>query len=216
MGSSTEDKILPFKPILFDKTKLTKKEFANYLYEIEFKKSGTKVRDMSLAGYIHAINPYLKDVQSEVIHYGFVGDRKILCAVVKCTITVTYKSSPMAGASINEMKFSALADGDATNVPSSDTLVRTVETRALKRAIARALDVSKVDLNDEFIDEEEIGTPMNGDDNKEETPRTSSRKSPQQISAEKRRKQEEKEAQAEIDDENAIADTVANGKESDW
>jgi len=205
MGISSEEKILPIKPSLFDKAKLSTKEFANYLYELEFKKR--KVRDMSLAGYVHAIHPYLRDVQSEVIHYGYVGDRKIMSAVIKCTITVSYKTSAMSGL-LNDMKFTALADGDTTNVPSSDTLVRTVETRALKRAIARALDISKVDLNDEFVDEEEIGTPMNGD-SKDDTPSIHKRKSPQDIVAEKRRKEEDAEKQAD-DDENSAR------KEDTW
>jgi hypothetical protein len=208
MVLSSEDKILPIKPILFEKAKLSSKEFANYLYELDFKKK--KVRDMSLAGYIHAIHPYLRDVQSEVIHYGYVGDRKIMSAVIKCTITVSYKTSAMSGI-LNDMKFTALADGDTTNVPSSDTLVRTVETRALKRAIARALDISKVDLNDEFVDEEEIGTPMNGDSN-DDTPSTHKRKTPQDIAAEKRRKQEELERQAEQEDN----DENAARKEDAW
>lgn len=219
MVASSEDKVLPIKPVLFDKKKLMSSEYANYLYEIEFKKSGKTVRDMSLAGYIHAIHPYLKDVHSEVIHFGFVGDRKIMSAVVRSTITVTFKTSSMTGGTLNEMKFTALADGDATNVPSSDTLVRTVETRALKRAIARALDISKVDMNDNFIDEEEIGTPLskNGDaDAPEEAPQKSiKRKSPQEIAAEKRRKEENAEAQAEEDAENESADNLA-GKNSDW
>ncbi len=214
MGSKDEEKFLPIKPILFDKTKLGSKEYANYLYEIEFKKSAKKVRDMSLAGYVHAIHPYLRDVQSEVIHYGFVGDRKIMSAVVRSTITVSYKTSAMSGL-LNDMKFTALADGDTTNVPSSDTLVRTVETRALKRAIARALDISKVDLNDEFIDEEEVGTPLsrNGED---DTPReTSRKKSPQDIAAEKARKQKELEDDAEKEAQ-ADADENEARKDDDW
>ena len=216
MGIKDEEKVLPIKPILFDKAKLGSKEYANYLYEIEFKKSAKKVRDMSLAGYVHAIHPYLKDVQSEVVHYGFVGDRKIMSAVVRSTITVSFKSSTYGTGSTNEMKFTALADGDTTNVPSSDTLVRTVETRALKRAIARALDISKVDLNDEFVDEEEVGTPINRENgnSEDDTPKKSSRKSPQDIAAEKCRKQEkledEAEAQSESDDENKAR------KEEDW
>jgi hypothetical protein len=217
MGIKDEEKTLPIKPTLFDKSKLSTKEFANYLYEIEFKKSAKKVRDMSLAGYVHAIHPYLRDVQSEVIHYGFVGDRKIMSAVVRSTITVSYKTSAMSGGSLNEMKFTALADGDTTNVPSSDTLVRTVETRALKRAIARALDISKVDLNDEFVDEEEVGTPISREHNNVEdnTPKKSSKKSPQDIAAEKAKKQKELEDDAEKEAQDDADENEAR-KDEDW
>jgi len=215
MGIKEEEKILPIKPILFDKTKLGSKEYANYLYEIEFKKSAKKVRDMSLAGYVHAIHPYLKEVQSEVIHYGFVGDRKIMSAVVKSTIVVTFKSSSFGG-STNDMKFTALADGDTTNVPSSDTLVRTVETRALKRAIARALDISKVDLNDEFVDEEEVGTPINREHEDDSEPKKSpKRKSPQEISAEKAKKQKDLEDEAGSGQPND-PDTDTHADVTDW
>ena len=204
------DKVIPIKPILFDKANLGKAEFKNYLYEIEFKKSGIKIRDMSLAGYVHAISPYLKGVESELLHYGTVGDRKIMAAVVKSTITVCFKTSAMSGC-LNDMKFAALADGDATNVPSSDTLIRTVETRALKRAIARALDISKVDMNDNFVDEEEIDTPL-------DTPKPPSRRSPQDISSENQRKIDEAEKEAALDEEldRATQDPYSGSTSSDW
>jgi hypothetical protein len=180
------DKVIPIKPILFDKKRLSTEEFKNYIYEIQFKKSGLKVRDMALSGFINAISPYLKSVNSEVIHYGTVGDRKIVSAVVRSTIVVSYRTSAMSGC-LNDMTFTALADGDVTNVPSFDTLIRTVETRALKRAIARALNISKVDFNESFIDEEEMGTSL-------------SRKSPQDIASEKQRKIDDEERDAELDD----------------
>jgi len=184
--NTDSDKILPVKPIFFDKKRLSTEEFKNYIYEIQFKKSGLKVRDMALSGFINAISPYLKSVNSEVIHYGTVGDRKIVSAVVRSTIVVSYRTSAMSGC-LNDMTFTALADGDVTNVPSFDTLIRTVETRALKRAIARALNISKVDFNESFIDEEEIGTSL-------------SRKSPQDIASEKQRKIDDEERDAELDD----------------
>ena len=205
------EKILPIKPIFFDKTNLNKPEFKNYLYEISFKKSGLKVRDMSLAGYIHAIAPYLKSVHSEVVHYGTVGDRKIVSAVVRSTIVVSFKTSALGG-SLNDMTFQALADGDVTNVPSFDTLVRTVETRALKRAIARALDISKVDMNENFTEggEEEIGTPL------DTTPEHISRKTPQDIAREKERKLAEEEAALEDEYSRAAEDPHSGSTSSDW
>lgn len=198
------EKILPIKPIFFDKKRLSTEEFKNYIYEIQFKKSGLKVRDMALSGFINAISPYLKSVNSEVIHYGTVGDRKIVSAVVRSTIVVSYRTSAMSGC-LNDMTFTALADGDVTNVPSFDTLIRTVETRALKRAIARALNISKVDFNESFIDEEEIGTSL-------------SRKSPQDIASEKQRKIDDEERDAELDEEvdRAAQDPHSGGSASDW
>jgi hypothetical protein len=212
--AKSDGEILPVKPIFFDKAKLSTDEFKNYLYEIQFKKSGLKIRDMTLAGYIHAISPYLKGIQSEVVHYGTVGDRKILCAVVRSTITVSYKTSS-AGGSLNDMQFTALADGDVTNVPSSDTLVRTVETRAIKRAIARAIDVSKSDLNENFVEEEEIGTPSDIMD-KSTQPKISYRKSPQEIAAEKQRKANDDEAELEEESHRAAQDPYSGSTDSDW
>ena len=207
-----DGEVLPIKPLLFDKKRLSTDEFKNYLYEISFKKSGLKVRDMSLAGYVHAIIPYLKSVNSEVIHYGMVGDRKIVSAVVRSTIVVSYRTSAMSGC-LNDMTFQALADGDVTNVPSFDTLIRTVETRALKRAIARALDISKVDMNDNFVEggEEEVGTPL-------DTPEPFHRKTPQDIAKEKQRKVDEAENEAALDDEldRAAQDPHSGSTDSDW
>lgn len=214
-----EDKMLPVKPILFDKKRLSTPEFKNYIYEIVFKKSGLKVRDMNLAGYIHAISPYLKGIQSEVVNYGFVGEQRILRVTVRSTITVSFKSSEHSTGVTNDMTFTALADGDVTNAPSSDTLVRTVETRALKRAIARALDISKADLNENFVEEDEIGTPlnMNGIDEaaEKENPH---KKSPQDISREKERKISDANAEAELDEEldKAAQDPHSGSTDSDW
>jgi len=62
------------------------------------------------------------------------------------------------------MTFSALADGDEREVEDGSALVRNVETRAFKRAIARALGISNVDLNnknDGITPEEEVETPLN-------------------------------------------------------
>ena len=195
-----ENDVLPFTPILFDKKRLGMKEFEPYMYEIKFKKSGKSVKDMSLAGYIHAISPYLKSINSEMLQLGYQGERKVSSCVVKCTIVVTYKttSSCTGGALSNEMQFSALADGDVTAVPSSDVLVRTVETRALKRAIARALNISKSDFNEGFIEEEEYGTPMRRDDDSDDEvkPATRKMKSPAEIAAENEQKMKDRETVA--------------------
>ena len=111
-------------PDIFDKTRLTSGEFDKYIYTITFKTKGggQKVsKGMTAAGNIRAIHPYLRDIKSRPIHFGTVGDRKLLCCVVKVTVTIAVKN----GDSESLYTASALADGDVTGVPSSDTLVRT-------------------------------------------------------------------------------------------
>jgi hypothetical protein len=146
---------------IFDKSRLTSDEFKKYIYEIPFKNKGggvKKVKGMTAAGYIHAIHPHLRSIKSEVISHGTVGARNILACVVKVTVTI----SPDLDHPDRVVMIEGLADGDLTGVPSADTLVRTVETRALNRALGRVLDVSNADLNnpDGEPDEEESGTPV--------------------------------------------------------
>lgn len=194
MALKKDTDILPFSPILFDKSRLMAKEFEPYIYEIKFKKSGKTIKDMSLPGYMHAIQPYLKSVNSEMLHLGYLGERKVVSCVVKSTISVTYKtaSSCTGGSLTNEMTFCAMGDGDVTEVPSSDVLVRTVETRALKRAIARALDISKSDFNaGQFVvDVDEMPREDSDEDVKP------ARRSPQSIAAENEQKMKDRETSA--------------------
>lgn len=214
-----DEVIAPIKPTFFDKAKLQTDEFKNHIYIIEFKKSKKKVRDMALSGYIHAIYPYLKSIESEVLHYGIPPGRNALSAVVRCTITVSFKTSVHGTPSVNDMKFSALGDGDITDVPSAGTLIRTVETRALKRAIARALDISKVDFNEEFVPEDEIGSPMFVADESH----GGDRLTPLQKALDRRRVEEDVEVEkaereAELDEEldRAARDPHSGSTDSDW
>jgi len=194
------DKIMPIKPTFFDKKGLNTPEFGRYVYEIAFKKSGKTVRDMNVAGYVHALNPYIKSIQSELLHYGVTGDGRILRAVVRSTVTVSFKTSDHSTGVTNDLVYTALGDGDVTDVPSAGTLVRTVETRALKRALARVMDISKADLNEGFIEEDEIGTPLNNGRDGDENKSASGRKSPQDIAREHQREMDEKEEAAGDDD----------------
>lgn len=171
----------PTFPQIFDKCRLNTNEFKRYIYEIPFKikGGGTKIsRGMTAAGHIHAAHPYLKSIKSEILNYGTVGARNILSCVVRVTVTLC----PDASRPDNEIVVQALADGDVTSVPSADTLVRTVETRAINRAFERLLDLSKSDLNDdiEAVDEEEHGTQL---------PRTTGRQSLTQMMDDRREKQ---------------------------
>lgn len=151
-----------FFPKIFDKTRLKNGEFDKYIYEIPFKVKGGGTRTsrgMTAAGLIRAIHPYLESISSEIIHYGSAGEgRKLLTCVVRVTITICVKPD---GENARRITVQAIADGDVTGVPSADTLVRTVETRAMNRALERLLDLSKADLNsDSAVDEEEHGTPL--------------------------------------------------------
>jgi hypothetical protein len=149
----------PTFPALFDRSLLESDEYKRFIYSIPFKNKKTgelkSSKGITAAGLIRAAHPYLKSIESELLHYNAPEGRKILSCVVKVTVTLELPSK-------QEIKVSALADGDVTGVPSADTLVRTTETRALNRALERILDVSKADLNPEADspDEEEHGTPM--------------------------------------------------------
>ena len=151
----------PTFPSIFDKSRLSGDEFKRYIYEIPFKVKGggTRVaKGMTAAGHIRAIHPYLKSISSELLHYGNVGQSNILSCVVKVTVAISL--SP--GQSDKLIVVDAIADGDVTGVPSADTLVRTVETRALNRALGRLLDLSNADLNSPNGEpyEEESGTQV--------------------------------------------------------
>jgi len=149
----------PTFPAIFDRNLLESDEYKRFIYSIPFKNKKTGEvsykKGITVSGLIRAVHPYLKSINSEILHYGAPEGRKIVSCVVKVTVTLELPSK-------QEIKVSALADGDVTGVPSADTLVRTTETRALSRALERLLDVSKADLNPESDspDEEERGTPM--------------------------------------------------------
>lgn len=150
----------PVMPTLFDVSKFLSAEYKPYIYERKYRNN--TVKDLLAGGYLKAIHPYLKDVESELLHYGKLSEGSAERAVVRVTITVAYSYTP-SGAAVREMKFSALADGDAREVTDASALVRNVETRALKRAIARALGFSNVDLNAKngaITREEEVETPL--------------------------------------------------------
>jgi hypothetical protein len=175
---------IPTIPIFFDKTRLKSGgEFDKYIYEIVFKKSGKSARGMAVGGYIHAMRPYLKSIKSEILHYGLVSEKRpILSCVVKCTVTISYKLDE-DGDPIN-ITFEGIGDGDVQDVPTSGSLVRTVETRALNRALERASGISKSDLNNKFVGEDEYGSAATMEIDDE--PRR--RKSPQELKAEREKK----------------------------
>jgi hypothetical protein len=183
---------IPTLPNFFDKTRLNGGEFDKYIYEIKFKQSGKTVRGMALDGYIHMVHPYLKSIKSEMIHYGHTTEKRPLSCVVKAIVTVSYR--PNEDSDPIDITVEGLGDGDTTDVPTSGSLVRTVETRALNRAFARLLDTSKADLNNEFVGEEEYGSLVNQE--VDDTPRNSHRTSPQDISARKDKERMEAELDA--------------------
>jgi hypothetical protein len=177
---------IPTLPEFFDKRRLESGEFDRYIYEIPFKKSGKTVRGMSVDGYVHAMHPYLKSIKSELLYYGVAGEkRSILSCVVRATVTLSYR--PNEDSDPVEITFEGLGDGDVQDVPTSGSLVRTVETRAINRALSRMSGISKSDLNNEFVGEEEYGTIAQTeiDDTKETR---SYRESPQESKARKEAK----------------------------
>lgn len=190
---------IPTLPKFFDKTRLDSPEFAKYIYDIKFKQSGKTVHGMSLDGYVHAAQPYLKSIKSEILHYGHTTEKRPLSCVVKATVTLSYR--PSEDAEPVDITVEAMGDGDAQDVPTSGSLVRTVETRALNRAFARLLDTSKADLNNEFVGEEEYGSIANTELNDNNRPH---RTSPQDISArnDQRRMEAELDADQATDGEN--------------
>jgi hypothetical protein len=157
-------------PSLFNRERLKTEEFKPFIYTIPFRKKNPRTGQVETvpahgivaAGLIRAVHPYLKSIESELLHYGTPEGRKILSCVIKVTVHVEVTARVNGEYKTHQIKISALADGDVTGVPSADTLVRTVETRALNRALERLLDVSKSDLNPDasLQDEEEYGTPL--------------------------------------------------------
>ena len=155
-GSDTTVK--PIKPELFDKRVLNSEKWKPYIYEINF--SGKKMRDLKAEGYLHAAYPFIDDINMELVKFeeSSVGTTKpYRLAVVRCKLTLAFT----IGDTTFEHKFTTTAygDGDTREVKDPTALVRIVETRALKRAIARALDISRTAF-DEAADVEEVGTPL--------------------------------------------------------
>ncbi len=164
-GDSGDTTVRPIKPELFDKRVLSSEKWKPYIYEIPFS-SGKRVKDLKAEGYLHAAYPFIKDIDMELVKYeeSMVGGvaKPYRVAVVRCKLTLAFK----IGDSTYENVFTVMAygDGDSREVKDPTALVRIVETRALKRAIARALDISRTAF-DESADVEEVGTPLPDGDN---------------------------------------------------
>lgn len=207
-------------PVFFDKARLLNPEFDKYYYEIKFKKSGKTVRGMTVAGHLHAIHPFLKSIKSDIVQYGLLDRRNILSCVVKVTVTVSYK--PSEDSEPIDVVVEAFGDGDVQEAPSAAVLVRTAETRALNRALERLLDVSKADFNNEFVGEDESGTPATREID-DENHRETYRKSPQEIKAEKEKKYADDGDELDADQasdngnvSNTAGSTKASSEDDDW
>jgi len=128
-----------------------------YYYDMTFtnRKTGEKtvIKDLKAAGYIDAAHPYLRVIDSEMLHYGplFDGSQRVYC-VVKVYVRITIDGKTVEA--------SALSDGSSGD-NDIEALVRSVETRGLKRAIARALNLDAKKFNSGAVEaEEESGTPI--------------------------------------------------------
>ena len=160
--------VYPYKPTLFDVNKISSEEYSRYIYSIKF--SGKDVKGLSAEGYIHAIQPYLEQLDSDLVKLEYVPRTEktsgYFYAVVKVTLHLKFKTdaSSISGTPIT---ISAFGDGDSKEAKDPAALVRIVETRAMKRAVARALDLGAKDINkiinqkdDGEISEDETGTPI--------------------------------------------------------
>jgi len=127
-----------------------------YYYDLTFKnKIGNKtvIKDLTAAGYIDAAWKYLRVIDSEMLHYGplFEGSQRVYC-VVKVYVRLSIDGKTV--------ETTALADGSSGDL-DVESLVRYVETRALKRAIGRALNLNVQKFNSGKVEaEEESGTPI--------------------------------------------------------
>ena len=149
-------KAVPTLPEFFDKSRLESAEFDKYIYDIKFKKTGKIVHGMTAGGHIHALHPFLKEIRSELVDFGYAGGgkRNVLSCIVKATVTLEYKTANSD--ELRHVVVDAFGESDLSEAPQG-SLIRTAETRALNRALERLDDVSKADLNNEFIGEDEYG-----------------------------------------------------------
>lgn len=158
---------------LFDKNRLKSDEFKKHIYERKYRQK--RVKDMRASGYIYAINPYLKGIDSDILKWEDIpgtgreiGGTRLKPArrvVIKVTVTAVFLHSTEYSGSYQkndpqQIVVSAIATGVTTEFDDPEILERAVETRALKRAIARILAISTADLNDVDTEEEETETPV--------------------------------------------------------
>jgi hypothetical protein len=126
------------------------------------------VKGLSAEGYVHAITPYLENLESDLIKIEFVPRTEkssgYFYAVVKVTLHLRYMGEDRSITG-RELVISALGDGDSREVKDPAALVRNCETRAIKRACARALDLATKDINKVLnqpadVEEDEVGTSL--------------------------------------------------------
>lgn len=171
--------------ISFDKARLRSDEFKPYIFSM-----GKLGLDMVAAGYLHAIHPYLRSI--EVVSsrvWNAVSDKTRVSersteregagvegmssdilpgksvVVDNKTETETFlRAEVVVRLTLNDgTVWEGVGDADEFDVEDTGALLRFAETRAIKRSIARALDISKIDLNPERSitpDEEEAYTPL--------------------------------------------------------
>lgn len=166
MTKKSEDTPLPFRPKLFDPNVLKEKEWEPYIYTIKF--GGKDVKGLSAEGYIHAVTPYLEELTPKLVQLIKVERTEktsgYFYAVVEVTLHLRFRTDERS-ISGDKLVIGAMADGTSTEVNDPAALIRNVETRAVKRAVARALDLGTKDINRVLnqvaaSDEDEVGTPL--------------------------------------------------------
>lgn len=135
--------------VVFDKTKLKMNEFLPFIGEISF--AGKKRKVLVAAGYIHAARPYIQKM--EIVTAKTIPYNDIVRAEVLVRVTL-----------IDGTVWEAAGDADSADVKDEAALLRYAETRAINRALSRALNINFADLNDESEPvEDEAYTPLDRD-----------------------------------------------------
>lgn len=128
-----------------------------FIFKLKFKGrdgKNTVVNDLSYPGYLDAVYPYMKSFHTEVVFYGPTRpEGTTIACIVRAQVEVDFGDGNKTFTSYGE----AMAPGDAP----APSIVRYAETRAKKRALATALNLSQYDFNaGEDVIDEEYGTPL--------------------------------------------------------
>jgi hypothetical protein len=165
----------------FDRSQLRGDEFRPYMYS-----AGKLGFDMTAAGYLKAIHPFLRTVlvkearvwnvisdkaitneqvterAGDMVAQGGVAPVKMSSSDIKSELQSYLRAEVVIHLILNDGSiWESSGDADEFSVNDPSALLRIAETRAFKRAVARALNISMVDLNSgRMMSEEEPFTPL--------------------------------------------------------
>ena len=116
-------------------------EIKKYIYEMNF--AGVKVKALDAEGYYHSAYPYIKSLTSDLLFGPAPGvpNGSVMFCIARATAVITVDG---------EVKtFSALGCcGSNEGRVKAEYMADIAETRAMKRVLHRALDLSKFDIRD--------------------------------------------------------------------